>query len=93
MEKITATRGVAPPRSPHAPTPSRTRGSGAQLVGTRAGERLPVPDRTERRMPPIDYACQAGGALQDELSEATTIVFWLAAGLAAVLTVATKVWG
>lgn len=93
MQRNAATREATPPESPSAPTSSKPRGAGFQLVGDRASERVPVPDRSLRRMPPLDVACQPGDVLRDEMNEATAVVLWATAALAVVLLILTKVWG
>jgi hypothetical protein len=93
MQRNTATHPATPPESPGATTPRKPRGVGSQLVGERANERVHVPDRSLRRIPPLDVACQPGDLLRDEMNEATAVVLWATAGLAVVLLILTKVWG
>ena len=93
MARNTATRGATLPESSSASLSRKPRGAGAQLVGERARERAHVPDRSLRKMPPLDLACQPGDVLRDEMNEATAVVLWATAALAVVLLILTKVWG
>jgi hypothetical protein len=93
MQRNAATREATHPESPSAPTLGKPRGAGSQLVGDRASERVPVPDRSLRRMPPLDVACQPGDVLRDEMDEATAVVLWATAALSVVLLILTRVWG
>jgi hypothetical protein len=93
MERNTATRQATLPESSSATTSRKPRGAGSQLVGDRASERAHVPDRSLRRLPPLDVACQPGDLLRDEMNEATAVVLWATAALSVVLLILTKVWG
>jgi len=93
MERNTATRETTLPESSSETTSRKPRGAGAQLVGERASERVHVPDRSLRRIPPLDVACQPGDVLRDEMNEATAIVLWATATLSVLLFILIKVWG
>lgn len=93
MQRNTATRATTLPESSSATNSRKPRGAGSQLVGERASERAHVPDRSLRKMPPLDVACQPGDVLREEMNEATTIVLWATAALSIVLLILTKVWG
>lgn len=93
MQRNTAAREATHPESLSGTTIRKPRGAGSQLVGERAGERVRSPDRSLRRMPPLDVACQPGDLLRDEMSEATAVVLWATAALSIVLLILTRVWG
>jgi|ETNmetMinimDraft_26_1059896.scaffolds.fasta_scaffold221280_2 hypothetical protein len=93
MQRNTATHVATPPELPGANSLRKPRGAGSQLVGERANERDHVPDRSLRRIPPLDMACQPGDLLRDEMNEATAVVLWATAALSVVLLILTKVWG
>ena len=93
MQRITARPWTAHRMLSSANTTRKPRGAGSQLVGSRASERVRVPDRSLRNVPPLDIACQPGSVLKDRMNEATALVLWATAALAIVLLIITNIWG